>query len=151
MAATHNSLRAPARGRGRHASADGAVKADINVTPLVDVVLVLLIIFMVVTPIIAAGHVELPRTAITTAGRRWQGPSSLGHRRQAGIPGRPHALRPEGRDANLVENERRKHPEDGLREGTSGRPMALCGRSGVREEGRIRGLLLAPGRRQEDR
>jgi biopolymer transport protein TolR len=40
------------------------VKADINVTPLVDVVLVLLIIFMVVTPIIASGvPVELPRTA----------------------------------------------------------------------------------------
>ena len=42
----------------------GEVKADINVTPLVDVVLVLLIIFMVVTPIIASGiPVELPRTA----------------------------------------------------------------------------------------
>ena len=40
------------------------VKADINVTPLVDVVLVLLIIFMVVTPMIASGvAVDLPRTA----------------------------------------------------------------------------------------
>jgi biopolymer transport protein TolR len=39
------------------------VKADINVTPLVDVVLVLLIIFMVVTPLIASGvSVDLPRT-----------------------------------------------------------------------------------------
>jgi len=39
------------------------VKADINVTPLVDVVLVLLIIFMVVTPMIASGiAVDLPRT-----------------------------------------------------------------------------------------
>ena len=38
-------------------------KADINVTPLVDVVLVLLIIFMVVTPLIANGvAVELPKT-----------------------------------------------------------------------------------------
>ena len=38
-------------------------KADINVTPLVDVVLVLLIIFIVVTPLIANGVVvELPRT-----------------------------------------------------------------------------------------
>jgi biopolymer transport protein ExbD len=38
-------------------------KADINVTPLVDVVLVLLIIFMVVTPLIANGvAVELPQT-----------------------------------------------------------------------------------------
>ncbi|HEY5958469.1 MAG TPA: biopolymer transporter ExbD [Polyangiaceae bacterium] len=39
------------------------VKSDINVTPLVDVVLVLLIIFMVVTPLIASGVVvNLPRT-----------------------------------------------------------------------------------------
>jgi biopolymer transport protein TolR len=40
-----------------------AVQGDINVTPLVDVVLVLLIIFMVVTPMIASGvAVDLPRT-----------------------------------------------------------------------------------------
>jgi biopolymer transport protein TolR len=40
------------------------IKAEINVTPLVDVVLVLLIIFMVVTPLIASGiAVDLPRTA----------------------------------------------------------------------------------------
>lgn len=39
------------------------VKGDINVTPLVDVVLVLLIIFMVVTPMISGGvQVDLPRT-----------------------------------------------------------------------------------------
>jgi biopolymer transport protein ExbD len=46
----------------RHAK--GLVKAEINVTPLVDVVLVLLIIFMVITPMIARGvSVELPITA----------------------------------------------------------------------------------------
>jgi biopolymer transport protein TolR len=39
------------------------VRSDINVTPLVDVVLVLLIIFMVVTPMIASGvAVDLPKT-----------------------------------------------------------------------------------------
>jgi len=39
------------------------IVADINVTPLVDVVLVLLIIFMVVTPMIARGvPVDLPQT-----------------------------------------------------------------------------------------
>lgn len=39
----------------------GALKADINVTPLVDVVLVLLIIFMVVTPLLTRGKdVQLP-------------------------------------------------------------------------------------------
>jgi len=49
---------------GRAAFERPLVKADINVTPLVDVVLVLLIIFMVVTPMIASGiAVDLPRTA----------------------------------------------------------------------------------------
>ena len=42
----------------------GQVRAEINVTPLVDVVLVLLIIFMVVTPMIARGvDVKLPVTS----------------------------------------------------------------------------------------
>ena len=42
----------------------GSVKADINVTPLVDVVLVLLIIFMVVTPMLQKGKpVRLPQTS----------------------------------------------------------------------------------------
>ncbi len=40
-----------------------APKNDINVTPLVDVVLVLLIIFMVITPMLQKGaEVELPLT-----------------------------------------------------------------------------------------
>ena len=42
----------------------GAIRSEINVTPLVDVVLVLLIIFMVVTPMLHRGpQVELPQTA----------------------------------------------------------------------------------------
>jgi biopolymer transport protein ExbD len=42
----------------------GRVRAEINVTPLVDVVLVLLIIFMVITPMIVRGaSVELPITS----------------------------------------------------------------------------------------
>lgn len=36
------------------------INADINITPLVDVVLVLLIIFMVVTPLLNSG-IELPK------------------------------------------------------------------------------------------
>ena len=36
-------------------SGKGKVNADINVTPMIDVMLVLLIIFMIVTPLIAAG------------------------------------------------------------------------------------------------
>jgi biopolymer transport protein ExbD/biopolymer transport protein TolR len=96
---------------GKH-EPTGQVKSDINVTPLVDVVLVLLIIFMVVTPIIAGGvRVELPRTAyhnrkaddgkdiiisvtadkrVFLAGRLLSGPTDL---------------------TRLIEDERRKHPE----------------------------------------
>ncbi|MBI2374418.1 MAG: biopolymer transporter ExbD [Deltaproteobacteria bacterium] len=41
----------------------GTIRSEINVTPLVDVVLVLLIIFMVVTPMLSRGaKVELPDT-----------------------------------------------------------------------------------------
>jgi biopolymer transport protein TolR len=41
------------------------VKNDINVTPLVDVVLVLLIIFMVVTPMLERGKdVQLPKASV---------------------------------------------------------------------------------------
>ena len=42
-----------------------SLRSDINVTPLVDVVLVLLIIFMVVTPMLQRGKsVELPRSRV---------------------------------------------------------------------------------------
>lgn len=48
------------RGRGRR----GAPIGDINVTPLVDVMLVLLIVFMVTAPLLTSGvPVDLPRTA----------------------------------------------------------------------------------------
>jgi biopolymer transport protein ExbD len=41
----------------------GSLKNDINVTPLVDVVLVLLIIFMVITPMLQRGKdVKLPQS-----------------------------------------------------------------------------------------
>lgn len=40
------------------------LQSEINVTPLVDVVLVLLIIFMVVVPLLMQGHdVDIPRTS----------------------------------------------------------------------------------------
>ena len=42
--------------------ARGAIKSEINVTPLVDVVLVLLIIFMVITPMLQKGkQVTMPK------------------------------------------------------------------------------------------
>ncbi len=48
------------RGRGRRKSRP---MADINVTPMVDVMLVLLIIFMVSAPLLTAGvPIELPQT-----------------------------------------------------------------------------------------
>jgi biopolymer transport protein TolR len=49
---------------GMSTGGGGGVKSDINVTPLVDVVLVLLIIFMVVTPMLQKGKdVQLPVTS----------------------------------------------------------------------------------------
>ncbi len=45
----------------------GGVKSDINVTPLVDVMLVLLIIIMLIAPMLQQGvDVRLPRAANTT-------------------------------------------------------------------------------------
>ena len=44
-------------------SGSGSIRSEINITPLVDVVLVLLIIFMVVTPMLQNGvDVALPET-----------------------------------------------------------------------------------------
>jgi biopolymer transport protein TolR len=43
--------------------------ADINITPMVDVMLVLLVIFMVTAPLLVAGvRVDLPRTAAVKIG-----------------------------------------------------------------------------------
>ncbi len=51
-------LMGPNRGRGRYRA-----MADINVTPLVDVMLVLLIVFMVTAPMLTSGvNVDLPKT-----------------------------------------------------------------------------------------
>ena len=54
------------------------VKSDINVTPLVDVVLVLLIIFMVITPLLQRGKaVVLPRARNVSELRRGGDPIIL--------------------------------------------------------------------------
>ena len=46
--------------------AKGGVKSDINVTTLVDVMLVLLIIMMIVAPLLQRGVVKLPSASNTT-------------------------------------------------------------------------------------
>jgi biopolymer transport protein TolR len=51
------------RGRGRGGSGRRAPMAEINVTPFVDVMLVLLIIFMITAPMLASGvPVDLPES-----------------------------------------------------------------------------------------
>jgi len=51
-------------GRGRLAASRYRPMSDINVTPLVDVMLVLLVVFMVTAPLLTVGvPVDLPQTA----------------------------------------------------------------------------------------
>jgi biopolymer transport protein ExbD len=57
----------------------GGLKADINVTPLVDVMLVLLIIMMLVAPMLQKGvDVKLPQAANTTDKPETQGQTVVG-------------------------------------------------------------------------
>jgi hypothetical protein len=57
----------------------GGVKSDINVTPLVDVMLVLLIIMMLVAPMLQKGvDVKLPEAANTTDKPDTQGQTVVG-------------------------------------------------------------------------
>jgi biopolymer transport protein TolR len=52
--------------------------AEINVTPMVDVMLVLLIIFMVAAPLLTVGvPIELPKTAATALPAREEEPLTL--------------------------------------------------------------------------
>ncbi len=61
---------------GMDVGTKGGVRSDINITPLVDVVLVLLIIFMVITPMLQRGKsVDLPKARHAIAGR--EGPDPL--------------------------------------------------------------------------
>lgn len=105
----HAGTRARPRKRAR-----GTIKADINVTPLVDVVLVLLIIFMVVTPMLSKGvNVDLPVTehhdkraddnrdvvvAVTNRGQIFVGSTEV----------------PLDRLGDAVGAERRQHPDKGI-------------------------------------
>src|SRR5262245_5980479 len=52
---------------GFNTGGSGGLQSEINITPLVDVVLVLLIIFMVVVPLLMQGYdVNVPRSASAT-------------------------------------------------------------------------------------
>src|SRR5713226_6744453 len=58
---------------------EGAVAANINVTPMIDVMLVLLIIFMIVTPAITAGfQATIPRAQNAEKREEDQGEIRLG-------------------------------------------------------------------------
>ena len=60
---THDAFSAGGGGRRRRRRARRAALSEINVTPLVDVMLVLLIIFMISAPLLTAGvPLELPKT-----------------------------------------------------------------------------------------
>ena len=116
-------------------------RAEINVTPLVDVVLVLLIIFMVITPMIARGvAVELPITShhdkksddnkdlivsVTAAGDFYLGADKI----------------PLERLTTAVQEERRRNPDKGIflkadqrgRYGDARRAMEAVHRAGVED------------------
>jgi biopolymer transport protein TolR len=102
-------IRKHLRGGKKHQK--GNLNADINVTPLVDVVLVLLIIFMVVTPMITSGvQVDLPRTA-----NHFKKPDdgkdiivSVTQNKTIFMSGRPVPLK---NVKNLVEDEKRRFPD----------------------------------------
>ena len=107
-----NLRRARKKARKSHPRPKGRVMAEINVTPLVDVVLVLLIIFMVVTPMISGGvPVELPKT-VNHSRKPDDGKDiviSVTADKRVYMSGRAIA---ETKDlTRMIEEERRKHPE----------------------------------------
>lgn len=90
----------------------GGVKADINVTPLVDVVLVLLIIFMVVTPQMESGvAVDLPKARNTEEAGAAEVPVTLSIDKDGAVYLEKEKLAPEVLETRLsglhAENERR--------------------------------------------
>ncbi len=81
-----------------------AVRSDINVTPLVDVCLVLLIIFMVITPLMARGkEVPLPTTTYHSAEKdRLQPVISIDKNETVWLSGRDHKGKTEQSEAGKI-------------------------------------------------
>ena len=102
--------------------AKGGVKSDINVTPLVDVMLVLLIIMMLVAPLLQQGvSVKLPKATNTVDKPEDAGPDGHRDRRDKAIylnakPVQEGELGDEGQRA-AREQEREGRPHQGRRGG----------------------------------
>ncbi len=110
-------------GGGGHSVTDTNVMGDINVTPMVDVMLVLLIIFMVVTPAIVAGfNAQLPYGAHlkarpekedrTVLGIDANGFYYLNKKAIRGCQSTPRGADCEGTVLTLLTREFLKHPDD---------------------------------------
>ena len=79
-------LQGPASARGRRRRGGRRPMAEINVTPMVDVMLVLLIIFMVAAPMLTVGvPVELPKTAASALPAEQEEPLTVSLTREGGI------------------------------------------------------------------
>ncbi len=97
---------------GGHEVTDSGVMGDINVTPMVDVMLVLLIIFMIVTPAILAGfQARMPEGAHLKARPEKEDRAMFGIDREGNWFLNKKPIRKE--DAQkLLEQEFLKHPDD---------------------------------------
>lgn len=72
--------------RGRRRRGSSTAMSDINITPFVDVMLVLLIIFMVAAPMLTVGvPVELPDTAATALPTEQEEPLSITIKADGGL------------------------------------------------------------------
>jgi biopolymer transport protein TolR len=91
---------------------ESGVMGDINVTPLVDVMLVLLIIFMIVTPAILAGfQARMPEGAHLKARPEKEERTMFGIDQEGRWYLNKKPIRPEDAE-KLLEQEFLKHPDD---------------------------------------
>ena len=124
-----------------HDVKDTNVMADINVTPLVDVMLVLLIIFMIVTPTIMAGFQhELPQGVNLKPREEDENRTTLGIDRNGNYYLNKRPIRKEDALA-LLKQEFDRHPDDrvlfvkadrGLKYGLLMEAMEIAKESGAR-------------------